>query len=489
MEKFFETIFNSVNDGILIYDLEGRFLEVNQITCDNLGYQKDELLQMTGMDIIPPELGEKFIGQIFEKMNQGGGIIETMGRCKDGSLVPIEFNIRPIKYKGNPAILAVVRDITERKKAEKDLRESEYKFKTLFENANDAIYLTGLNGQLLEVNQMACDQLGYSRSELLQMKPQDIDVIDDLEKVGARINKILQDEHIIFETTHVRKDGSLMPAEISSRLIDYKGKKAILGISRDISKHKKAEEAMINSKLAAEAANHAKSEFLTNMSHELRTPLNSIIGFSDILCSEDFGALNETQKHYLYNVNKSGKHLLELINDMLDLSKIEAGKMKLFPEKFVVLDTINGIKSTMLPLAKKKDIDLKCSINIEDSIIVADALKFKQILYNLVSNAIKFTNRGGSVTIGVDRSDDQIFIFVEDTGSGISQNDQQKLFDPFIQLNSSLSKEYNGTGLGLALVKYFVDMHGGKVWVDSEVGKGSTFGFSIPTNLENTSSY
>lgn len=365
MEKLFETIFNSVNDGILIYNLEGRFLEVNQITCDDLGYQKDELLQMTGMDITPPEFREKLYEQMFGKLNQGGGIVETMCRCKDGSLVPIELNIRPIEYKGSPAILAVVRDITERKKAE---------------------------------------------------------------------------------------------------------------------------EAMLNSKLAAEAANRAKSEFLTNMSHELRTPLNSIIGFSDILCSEDFGALNEIQKRYLYNVNKSGKHLLELINDMLDLSKIEAGKMELFPEKFAIHDVINEIKATMTPLAKKKDIELKCILNIENPLIVADSVKFRQILYNLVSNAIKFTDKGGSVTIRVNTSNEQASIFVEDTGLGISPNDQEKLFNPFSQVDSSLSKEYSGTGLGLALVKYFVEMHGGEVWVESEVGKGSIFGFSIPTNFENTSS-
>ncbi|WP_445475938.1 sensor histidine kinase [Methanococcoides methylutens] len=365
MEKIFETIFNSVNDGILIFNFEGRFLEVNQITCEDLGYQKDELLQMTGMDIIPPELGKKFSEQMFEKLSKGGGIVETMGRCKDGSLVPIELNVRPIEYKGNPAILAVVRNITERKKAE---------------------------------------------------------------------------------------------------------------------------EAMFKSKLAAEAANQAKSEFLTNMSHELRTPLNSIIGFSDILCSEDFGALNEIQKRYLYNVNKSGKHLLELINDMLDLSKIEAGKMELFPEEFVVLDAINGVKAIMVPLAKKKDIDLKCTIGMEDHIITADLLKFKQILYNLVSNAIKFTDEGGSVTIGSNRTDEQYSVFVQDTGLGISPGDQEKLFDPFSQVDSSLSKEYGGTGLGLALTKYFVEMHGGEIWVNSEVGKGSTFGFSIPTNFENISS-
>ncbi|WP_052721421.1 PAS domain S-box protein [Methanococcoides methylutens] len=484
MEQCFEIIFNSVNDGILIYASDGHFLEVNRVMCDDLGYQKDELLQMTVMDITPPEFRKITGEQIAEKLKQGSGFVETMVQCKDGSLASIELNVRPIKYKGTPAVLAVARNITERKIAERKLRESEEKFKTVFESANDGIYVTDLYGRFLEVNKIACKQLGYTRSELLQMRPQDIDLFADATDVGSQIDQLLQDEHNLFESILVRKDGSTFPVEVNIQVIDYMGEKAILGVSRDMTEHKQADEAMLNAKLAAEDASRAKSEFLTNMSHELRTPLNSIIGFSEVLCSENVGDLNDMQKRYVSNVYRSGKHLLELINDILDLSKIEAGKMSLNPDKFAIRDTINEIMETMMPLATEKGIELKCDIDPERPFIVADAVKLRQIIYNLVSNAIKFTDRGGSVTIETRSSDDRISVLVKDTGIGISVVDQKKLFQPFVQIDSSNAREYGGTGLGLSLVKNFVEMHGGKIWVESEVEKGSTFGFTIPTDPE-----
>ena len=228
------------------------------------------------------------------------------------------------------------------------------------------------------------------------------------------------------------------------------------------------------------AASRTKSEFLANMSHELRTPLNSIIGFSDILHDGTFGALNEKQSRYISNILTSGKNLLGLINDILDLSKVEAGKMELQYEEFNVSDAINEVKTVTAPLASKKNIIMETKIDPELRTIVADKGKVKQILYNLISNATKFTPEKGSVTINGLRVGDMAQIEVKDTGIGISKNDQKKLFQSFVQLDASTSREYSGTGLGLVLVKRFVEQHGGEVKLQSEPGKGSSFIFTIP---------
>lgn len=259
------------------------------------------------------------------------------------------------------------------------------------------------------------------------------------------------------------------------------------GIVQDITERKQAEEAIIRAKIAAESANMAKTEFISNISHELRTPLTLLIGFSDLLYSEDYGPLNEQQKKFLSTMLNNGNHLLKLINDLLDFSHIESGEIELHVNEFRVADAIDEIEALMMPFSQKKGIDLKCDIEVEKPVIKADVLKFKQILYNLVNNSIKFTNQGGAVTIGGRISDRKIDLFVKDFGIGIEQEDLEKLFNPFFQVDSSTSREFGGTGLGLTLVKKFVEMHGGRVWVESEPGKGSTFGFSIPNDPENIS--
>ena len=228
------------------------------------------------------------------------------------------------------------------------------------------------------------------------------------------------------------------------------------------------------------AASRTKSEFLANMSHELRTPLNSIIGFSEILHDGVFGPVNEKQAKYVNNVLVSGKHLLQLINDILDLSKVEAGKIELVYEDFSVSDAINEVRTLTASIAAKKSIVVDLSVDEGLTMIHADEGKFKQILYNLLSNAIKFTPENGSVTVGARQSGDMAEISVTDTGIGISEADQKKLFQPFMQADATTSREYGGTGLGLSLVKKFSELHGGTAWVESEIGKGSAFTFTIP---------
>jgi signal transduction histidine kinase/PAS domain-containing protein len=227
-------------------------------------------------------------------------------------------------------------------------------------------------------------------------------------------------------------------------------------------------------------ANKTKSEFLANMSHELRTPLNSIIGFSHILHDETVGSLNEKQSKYVNNVLMSGNHLLELINGILDLAKVEAGKMELTRENFNVCAVIEESVMLLSSVALKKNIILNTAVDEELTTINADMGKFRQILYNLMSNAIKFTPNGGSVTVEGRYNRDMAQILVIDTGIGISKEDQDKLFNPFVQIDSSLSRVYEGTGLGLVLVKRFVEMHGGKIWIKSEPDRGSKFIFIIP---------
>lgn len=242
---------------------------------------------------------------------------------------------------------------------------------------------------------------------------------------------------------------------------------------------------LVRAKMEAELANKAKSEFLASMSHELRTPLNSIIGFSDMLFTQNFGPLNEKQSRYVNNIKVSGNHLLKLINDVLDISKVEAGKMELHVEKVSISSSVSEVKTLLTPLASKKNIQIFNKVDERLENISADRTKFKQILYNLMDNAIKFTPEGGHVAVDARIADTGAEITVMDTGIGISEEEARKVFQPFIQLENPEFEKQTGTGLGLSLVKKFVEMHSGKIWVESESGEGSKFIFTIPLNFNN----
>jgi CheY-like chemotaxis protein/nitrogen-specific signal transduction histidine kinase len=242
--------------------------------------------------------------------------------------------------------------------------------------------------------------------------------------------------------------------------------------------------AILNARLfrELEAASRHKSEFLASMSHELRTPLNAVIGFSEVLLERMFGDLNERQEEYLHDILDSGRHLLELLNDILDLSKVEAGRMQLERSRFTVPDVLDACLAQVSPRAAQQGVELRREVAPDVGLVDADELRFKQVLLNLLSNAVKFTRTGGTVDLRVTTDGSALTVTVSDTGIGIASEDRERIFESF-QQGGRATAQQEGTGLGLTLSKRIVELFGGRMWVDSEVGVGSTFGFTMPIGV------
>ena len=291
---------------------------------------------------------------------------------------------------------------------------------------------------------------------------------------GAVLGKVL-------DLSALHKSGREFPVEVTISPASTAGEEVLfVGFLRDVSARKKADEAIQQLNDQLRVANQHKSEFLANMSHELRTPLNAILGFSDLLIDDVNDKFDRAaRRRFLGQINSSGRHLLALINDILDLSKVEAGQIVLRLESVVVQDLVREVINTIEPLASKKSLTLESHVDGAGQ-VPADAGKLKQMLLNLASNAVKFTNQGGHVTFSAKRLSDVIDISVADTGIGIAAADQKHLFEEFHQVDSTISRQQEGTGLGLALTKRFVQLHGGAVSVVSERGKGSVFTLRLP---------
>jgi PAS domain S-box-containing protein len=395
----------------------------------------------------------------------------------------------------------------ERDRAEATLRESEERFRTTFEQVAVGVAHVAPTGYFMRVNQWFCDILGYSQEELTRLKFNQITHPDFIKQDLVEIQRLLdgKSDQYSIDKQYIRKDNSTLWAHLTLSALREEdgGVKFFTAIIEDISERKKIEKALEEErqslahrveertaelKLAnAELARAArlKDEFLASMSHELRTPLTSILGLTEALQKQVYGELNEKQTRSLQYVEESGHHLLSLINDILDLSKIEAGKFVLELEPVSLESICQASLQFIKQNAHKKQISISHIYDEKIGMMMADSRRLKQIMVNLLSNAVKFTPEGGKVGLDVagDAENRQILITVWDTGIGIDEKDFASLFQPFVQLDSRLSRNFEGTGLGLSLVQRLVLLHGGAISVESKLNQGSRFTFTIPWQL------
>lgn len=516
-EARFRRLFEAAKDGILILDAEtGLIMDVNPFLIELLGSTRDE--------ICGKELWE--LGFFKDIKESKANFLELQQkeyiRYEDlpletahGRRHNVEFISNVYQVNHRKVIQCNIRDITERKQAEQALHESENKYRALVQNMQVGVVVHNPDTSILLSNPMASQLLGLTRNQMqgkTAVDPAWHFIREDetqtpLEEypVNLAIASTTPITNLILGILRSDLEGPTWVQCNAYQVWEQKGQlKQVVVTFIDITKRKQSDELIRQYTDELEMrvkertielirANHAKDEFLANMSHELRTPLNGILGFSEALSGGIYGSINKKQNQAVEIIQSSGQHLLGLINDILDVSKIEAGKFELQLENVAVNDICQSSLVFVKQLAGKKSITVEYSPSLPTSMIFADPRRLKQILVNLLNNAVKFTPEKGRVKLEVkaDAEADQMWFSITDTGIGITPEDLQKLFKPFVQVDSSLARQYEGSGLGLSLVKKLVEMHGGSIGVESEAGKGSSFYFTIPTqslNMQNAES-
>jgi PAS domain S-box-containing protein len=521
IEERYKVLFGNINDVVFVHGyteegLPGNFIEVNDIACERLGYSREEFLKMSPKDIDAPE-GFALVPEVMKKLVSDKHVVwEGMHISKYGVRIPVEISNHLFELEGKQVILATVRDITERKRADELLKKSEEKYRKIFENIQDVFYQSDLTGRIIEISPSIERYSGYKPDELIGMKIEDVylnpgdraellrmlSVKGEIEDFIIRLKAKDNREFLVSANIHLLYDGA-KPIAIEGSLRDVTERIAAqekLKESEQLLRKQNEEYVILNEELKirneqilllnsqfkiakekAEESDRLKSSFLANMSHEIRTPMNGIMGFSTML--SDPSLPKETRESYVKIVDSSCDQLLHIINDVIDISKIETGQIDLTESSFALDELISAVISFYSHTSKEKGIKLTDLSDYNNevlrSIIIADRTKLRQVLDNLLSNSVKFTH-AGEIVFKYSIDNELINFEIHDSGIGIPAEYHSVIFERFRQVETSFTKKYGGTGLGLSISKAYVEKMGGKIWVNSEPGNGSTFTFNIP---------
>jgi protein-histidine pros-kinase len=469
-------------DAILIVSSTGHIVLANTQAQEMFGSPDAGLVGQTVESLLPERYRAGHFARragfmTHPRTRAMGAGLELFGQRAGGEEFPVEISLSPLETDEGQMVMCAVRDMTDRIEAR---NKADRKFRDLLESAPDAMVIVDEAGKIVLVNSQAVRLFGWAREDLLgesvdRLVPERFRGAHSGHRAGYFAAPKVRQMGVGLPLFGLRRDGSEFPLEISLSPIQTEEGTLISSAIRDATERRRSEQAL-------HEANRLKSEFLANMSHELRTPLNGILGFSELLIDGRPGPLNDKQREYLQDVHHCGKHLLQLINDVLDLSKVEAGKMEVHPETFCPEEAAAAVCALVAPMARKKQLRLRPPGIGDAETVEQDLHKFKQILFNLLSNAVKFTDAGGEIMVMISRpSADWVRMDVRDNGIGISEADLPQLFEAFKQIDAGSGRRFEGTGLGLSLTRKLVELQGGRISVTSRPGQGSVFTVQLPT--------
>jgi len=480
-EERLRILFEEAPDGYYLNDLKGNFVDGNKAAEEIVGYKKEELIgkSFLKLKLLSPTQIPKAAARLARNLlGKASGPDEFVLNRKDGSQVPVEIRTFPVKIKNKAVVLGIARDITERKKAEEAIQRESVKLKTMISGMEEGVVFADSQDKIVEVNEYILNLINKDKPEVLGKTIFDFYLGETARSVRSLIKNFKEN----IDSPPVVAQRPLANLETVLRFQPiYRNKQYdgivinLIDVTKLVSAHKEAQ-----------TANRAKSEFLANMSHEIRTPLNGIFGMTELALGTELGP---EQREYLEAINTSAESLMSIIDDVLDFSKIEARKIELEPINFNLRDSIGSMLSSLALQAHNKGLELAYFIphDIPERLI-GDPGRLRQILVNLVSNAIKFTEKGEVVVNAKEASQTKdkttLHFAVTDTGTGIPKAKQQLIFEAFIQADGSRARKHGGTGLGLAISKQFVELMGGRIWVESKVGQGSTFHFTVRFGLQ-----